>query len=417
MTGKRIVMILALAGTAIPAAFAIDAAAALPYPVVDTGEDACYDDRSEIPCPAEGEPYYGQDAQYDRNSASYVLNGDGTVSDLRTGLMWSQSPDLNGDGDIDAADKLSLADAKASASKVSLGGYADWRIPTIKELYSLMDFRGTDPAGYRGSSAEGLVPFIDTEYFNFGYGDVRSGERIIDAQFVSSTEYVGRTMGGAKTVFGVNFADGRIKGYPSGPMPGRLEAKGFYVLYVRGNSEYGVNSFTDNGDGTVTDSATGLVWSRDDGAAGMNWSEALAWVEQKNAENCLGHNDWRLPNAKELQSILDYTRAPDVTASPAIDPVFHTTAIRNEAGQRDHPAYWTSTTHRNTTFTPGGSAVYVSFGRAMGNMRGRWMDVHGAGAQRSDPKAGDSSDWPQGRGPQGDAIRIDNYVRIVRTVS
>lgn len=42
------------------------------------------------------------------------------------------------------------------------------------------------------------------------------------------------------------------------------------------------------------------------------------------------------------------------------------------------------------------------------------MDVHGAGAQRSDPKSGDPADYPTGHGPQGDASRIDNYVRLVR---
>jgi hypothetical protein len=51
----------------------------------------------------------------------------------------------------------------------------------------------------------------------------------------------------------------------------------------------------------------------------------------------------------------------------------------------------------------------------MGMMFGLWMDVHGAGAQRSDPKAGSASDFPDGFGPQGDAIRIDNLVRLVRT--
>jgi len=43
-----------------------------------------------------------------------------------------------------------------------------------------------------------------------------------------------------------------------------------------------------------------------------------------------------------------------------------------------------------------------------------YVDVHGAGAQRSDPKAGDPSMFPHGRGPQGDVIRIYNYVRLVR---
>jgi hypothetical protein len=43
------------------------------------------------------------------------------------------------------------------------------------------------------------------------------------------------------------------------------------------------------------------------------------------------------------------------------------------------------------------------------------FDVHGAGAQRSDPKAGDPQNFPHGRGPQGDVIRIYNFVRVVRS--
>jgi hypothetical protein len=42
------------------------------------------------------------------------------------------------------------------------------------------------------------------------------------------------------------------------------------------------------------------------------------------------------------------------------------------------------------------------------------MDVHGAGAQRRDPKSGDASSYPFGHGPQGDVVRIDNYARCVR---
>ena len=49
-------------------------------------------------------------------------------------------------------------------------------------------------------------------------------------------------------------------------------------------------------------------------------------------------------------------------------------------------------------------------------MNGNWLDVHGAGAQRSDPKVGDPADYPTGHGPQGDAIRIYNMVRLVRSV-
>jgi hypothetical protein len=61
----------------------------------------------------------------------------------------------------------------------------------------------------------------------------------------------------------------------------------------------------------------------------------------------------------------------------------------------------------------GRAAVYVAFGRATCYMNGAWIDVHGTGAQRSDPKSGNPADYPTGRGPQNDGIRIYNYVRLV----
>jgi len=380
------------------------------YAVVDTGQVTCYNGNEEIASPVAGESFYGQDAQYTGKQPSYSDNGDGTVSDNVTGLMWQQSPDTDGDGDIDAADKLSYAAAVAGAGTCNLGGYSDWRLPTIKELYSLIDFSGKDPSGYEDTDTSGLIPFIDTDYFDFAYGDTSAGERIIDSQYASSNVYVDESAG--DLLFGVNFADGRIKGYGLSFMG---SDKTFFVIYVRGNLEYGQNDFADNSDGTVTDDATGLMWSQDDSGKGLNWEEALAWAQTKNSENYLGYDDWRLPNAKELQSIVDYTRSPGTTGSAAIDPVFNTTAIVNEAGETDYPWYWSGTTHANWTDTPGTNGAYVAFGRALGYMEEAWVDVHGAGCQRSDPKAGDPADYPTGRGPQGDAIRIYNYVRLVRT--
>jgi hypothetical protein len=185
-----------------------------------------------------------------------------------------------------------------------------------------------------------------------------------------------------------------------------------YARYVRGNPSYGTNSFVNNGDGTITDLATSLLWAQADSGTGMNWSNALAWVQARNATNYLGHGDWRVPNAKELQSIVDYTRSPATTASAAINPIFGCTGITNEAGQADYPFFWAGTTHLDGSPVPPGA--YVCFGRAMGYMGGSWLDVHGAGAQRSDPKNGDPAAYPYGRGPQGDAIHINNFVRLVR---
>jgi len=376
------------------------------YVVVDTGQSSCYDNNDVISCSLAGEAFFGQDGQYSKNQPSYTDNNDGTVSDNVTGLMWQQSPDTDGDSDIDAADKLTYDEAVAGASAQTTGGYRDWRLPTIKELYSLIDFSGIDPSGYEGTDTSGLIPFIDTDYFDFAYGDTDAGERIIDSQYASSSMYVD-----GELLFGVNFADGRIKGYGL-QMPFGPGEKTFFVTYVRGNTGYGINNFIDNGDDTITDNATKLMWTQDDSGTGMNWEEALDYAE--NLEYA-GYSDWRLPNAKEVQSIVDYTRSPGTTSSAAIDPLFNATSIINEAGQTDYPCYWSGTTHANWSDVSGANAAYVSFGRAMRYM-GSWQDVHGSGAQRSDPKSGDPGDYPTGHGPQGDAIRIYNYVRCVRDV-
>ena len=290
-------------------------ALAQPYPIVDTGQKVFYNTTAEIPSPAPGVPFYGQDALYDGNGQHYQKNGDGTITDLVTGLQWQQTPERNGDGNIDAGDKLSYQEALDGADTCRFGGFDDWRLPSIKELYSLIMFSGLDPSGYQGSSTAGLVPFIDTTCFAFGYGDMQSGERIIDAQFASSTLSVATIMVGAQGMFGVNFADGRIKGDPTGTMPGQTDLKKFYVLYVRGNPVYGINDFLDTSDGTITDRATGLMWAKNDNGTAVSWQEALAWVQNCNAAAYLGHRDWRLPSVKELQSIVDYSRSPSTTGS------------------------------------------------------------------------------------------------------
>ena len=369
------------------------------YPVVDTGQSYCYDANNSMLCPAEGEAFYGQDAQIQGNAPSYTDNEDGTVTDNVTGLMWQQDP----------GDKMTYDEAVAGAESFSLAGRDDWRLPTIKELYSLILFSGYDPSGFSGDSSA-LISFIDAETFMFEYGDESANERIIDSQFISSTEYVSTTMGENKTVFGVNFADGRIKGYPVGAVPGQAEGKLFFVLYVRGNPDYGVNDFVVNGDGTITDRATGLTWMQADSGTAMDWEEALAYCQQVDTG---GYEDWTLPNAKELQSIVDYSRSPLTSQSAAIDPLFQATPIVDERGGSNFGFYWSSTTHAN--MMAGDHAAYVSFGEALGYMNGSWMDVHGAGAQRSDPKVDSAAEYPTGHGPQGDAIRGENLVRCVRS--
>ncbi|MCP3855396.1 MAG: DUF1566 domain-containing protein [Actinomycetia bacterium] len=370
--------------------------------IVDTGQSQCYDETGAVACPQAGEELFGQDGNYAGTQPSYTDNGDSTVTDNVTGLIWQQDP----------GEKMTYAQAASGADSFELAGYDDWRLPSIKELYSLIDFAGTDPSGCPSSNCE-ATPFIDTGFFDFQYGDPDEGERMIDSQWATSTIYVGTTMGGDETMFGVNFADGRIKGYGlSDPRGGE---KTFFVSYVRGDPGYGENAYVDGGDGTVTDTASGLMWQQDDSTDSMDWSEALAYCA---AADTGGHDDWRLPDAKELQGIVDYTRSPSTTDSAAIDPILSASPITDEGGGTDYGSYWTGTTH--ASLMGGANAVYVAFGEALGWMEnpqtGEYtlLDVHGAGAQRSDPKTGDAADYPYGHGPQGDVIRIENLVRCVR---
>jgi arylsulfatase A-like enzyme len=385
------------------------------YAIVDTGQTQCFDSSTGAVIACTG---IGYDADYAGNQPNYSLNGDGlTVTDNVTGLIWQQSSDVNGDGEVDYADKLLQGDAVSYCDGLVIGGRSDWRLPSVKEAYSLIMFDGTDASGYQGTDTSALTPFLDP-VFDWAFGDVdhpQSTDRIIDAQYASTTIYRSTTMVNNATMFGVNTVDGRIKGYP-------LNTKLFYVRCVTGNADYGVNNFVDNGDQTVSDNATGLMWQRNDSEP-ANWDQAVAQCE---TDTTGGHDDWRLPNAKELHSLVDYTRSPDTDGTAAIDPVFNATSFRNEGGWLDWGSYWSSTTH--VEFSGGGTnAVNISFGESLGYMNGSVLDVHGAGAQRSDDKldvsaepGANSADVGFGlfyyKGPQGDILRDNNKVRCVRDI-
>lgn len=155
------------------------------------------------------------------------------------------------------------------------------------------------------------------------------------------------------------------------------------------------------------------MWQKADDGISRDWETALSYAENLNLDN---YTDWRLPNAKELQSLVDYTRSPQTTNSPAINTIFDTTSILDPNGNSgQYPYYWTSTTHLDG-INPYSGAVYVAFGEAQGELFGSLLDVHGAGAQRSDPKTGDSSNYPAYFGPQGDVQYVFNYVRCVRSI-
>lgn len=419
------------------------------YSIVETDQATCYDNSEAIDCPDSGD-FSGQDAQLDGNAQDYTTNetdtGDQTVTDNVTGITWTKSPDLdgigNGDGEITSDDKLSSSAAATACDELDYAGSTDWQLPDIKQLYSLMNFQGTDPTSEDTST---LTPFVDDEVFDFAYGSTE-GERIIDSQYATTSLYVNDE--GTEMMFGVNFADGRIKGYEEVFAGGD---KTYFVLCMRGNTDYGQNDFVANDDGTITDNSTNLMWAQDDSGAessegfdyteldfldedgdgllvpaesdlggAMTWEAALDWVQAMNEDNHLGFSDWRLPNVKELPSLVDYSKTPAADGVATIDSLFKSTSITNENGDTDFPFYWSGTTHATDGESDYGVAgAYVAFGRAMGYSEDldSWVDVHGAGAQRSDEKTWDGGDYSTGDGPQYDAVRIYHYVRPVRDAS
>lgn len=349
------------------------------YLLVATGQTTLYDNDGEvISVLAEGDALYGQDANYLKgDEMTYQDNDDGTVNDLNTGLMWQQVP---------SSDDYTWQEAVDYCDNLELSGYDDWRIPSLKELFSISDFS----LGW---------PYLNTDYFNLASGQVTK-----DEQFWSSNYYVGVTVeGGSASAFGVNHVTGHIKAYSaeaSGPVGGK------YVRAVRGG-DYGVNEYVDNGDGTITDHASSLMWAQADNGEGIDWEDALAYSE---GSELAGYTDWRLPNVKELQGIVDYTRSPSATEAanvgPAVSPLFDCTPIVNEAGDDDYGYAWTSTSANFTSGEPYYYAWYVAFGMAV---NGEGEDFHGAGGVRFDTK------YEGGNLGEG-GERYYNYVRLVRDI-
>ncbi|OUS30899.1 hypothetical protein A9Q99_05150 [Gammaproteobacteria bacterium 45_16_T64] len=404
------------------------------YTIVDTNQTLCY---GEITGNSETCVGEGQDGDYEGNQPSYsTCNDGGIVIDNHTGLMWQASSDTDGVDGLNRDDQLSQADADSYCSALDYGNFSDWRLPSTKELVSIYLMSGEDLSAKTGATSngttvdtEGIEPFIDTTYFDVGYGDPDAGERMIDGQYASSTLNITQIFSGiiyelADGFFGVNFVDGHIKTYETDPTYGN-----FYTRCVRGNTSYGANSFTDNGNSTVSDSATHLMWEQDDSSTPpSDFSDALAMCE---ASTTGSWTDWRLPNMKELHSIVDYTKSPENTASPAVNTTyFNSTQVTNEDGETDWGAYWTSTALLNYLGS-GNKGAYVTFGRGLGYFSNYGVvDVHGAGAQRSDGKTDNvlssaSTFTPNAAssfgttgyssGPQGDVLRPEyNYVRCVR---
>ena len=163
------------------------------YPVLGTSQTKSWDSAGNIITPILGEAFYGQDSQFEHTTPVYNNSTDGlTVKDEITGLTWQKSYDS---GTYYWASIQTVVD---NLNKQNYGGYSDWRVPTIKELYSLWD-------------ASVGWPYINTKYFDIKYTDEQD---LSHAIFWSSDKYTGvlgnisggnGEAAGDELAFGVNF--------------------------------------------------------------------------------------------------------------------------------------------------------------------------------------------------------------------
>jgi len=208
----------------------------------------------------------GEDADFEFHAPSCKDNGDGTITDNNTGLMWQKT-----DGG-----EMTFESASAFCKSLTLGGHNDWRLPVSHELFGLNSFDNVNPALNTAIFTKTLAEYWWTS-------DVRAD--------LSTNVWV------------VN-AGGGIGAHPKAETVSAGGTKKFHLRAVRTNSATKLPDvhFKDNGDGTVTDNYTGLIWQKIQNNSTLTWEEALVYAT---GLSLAGKSDWRIPNIKELQSLND----------------------------------------------------------------------------------------------------------------
>lgn len=274
-------------------------------PIPATGQTTCYDaDGKQIsPCPKSGEAFYGQDGCYQINPMSYTkLDSNGhdvaddtvswqTVRDNVTGLIWdNQNPSP-------VVKRTDIEDIIKSMNDSKYGGFIDWRLPTINELYSIVTYE-----------IPFTSPLVNRKYF----------ENTIPSVYWSSTQLANNV----HQSWGLNFIIGWANVYP--------EESRCYVRAVRGEKSESISYTSNENKDTVTDNNSGLMWQQDGFASDYKtWAEALKYCENLTLG---GFSDWRMPTVKEIMSLVDYSQSKE--------PVINTNYFTNTMPL----FYWSSTT-------------------------------------------------------------------------
>jgi hypothetical protein len=215
------------------------------------------------------------------------------IKDNNTGLYWEVKSPLEGDVNY-CKDLYTFDEAQKQYTQnlnlANYGGYNDWRMPNKDELRSILDYGLEEIA-------------IDTSIFeNIQIGDYWT-KNVYKLQ-----PYFG-------WVIFLGFGSGIAKSMDTG----------HFVMAVRGGNdrrfgEPDMSRFIDNKDDTITDETTGLMWQKHE-----NQRIGAKTAEKLCSEMTLGgYKDWRLPNLKELSTIMNLD---ETSSSWFFDQVFPTNGV------------------------------------------------------------------------------------------
>lgn len=259
-------------------------------------------------------------------ASRFIDNGDQTVTDTLTGLMWQKTPTVNNVTERNWTLSLDFC------TNSSIGDYDDWRMPNLREMLSLLDY-------YYYSLAVDTSAFLfldtdDTVYWTSTNvdGDDNSAWCVDIDSGITAAESKALNF---YWVWAVRDDDGNAAAEVA-----RTGQSASLVNYDDGYFDNGViwpdARFVDNGDGTVTDILTGLMWLQDaDAVTARSWASAVSAAAAAGAGD---HHDWRLPNIRELESLLDMSQD---------DPCLPSGHEFTDMGSGD--IYWTSTTYAGAT--------------------------------------------------------------------
>jgi len=278
----------------------------------------------------------------------FVDNGNGTITDKLTGLMWEAEPDTGTYTWANAFDVRIAALNTNADSGSPLGGHTDWRLPNYRELLSLYNF-GTDDLvtwlnGYGFTFPTGYSFWWSSttaEYSGSGTGTQALTMRIMGYICENATKT------SPYRVIGVRTAE---TGVSPLPRTGQTET---YHAGDDGDLRMGVawpdSRFVDNGNGTITDKLTGFIWEQNPGTDNYQGSWVDSIIQRIAALNTdaesgspLGaYTDWRLPNVLELFTL--YNPGSEYVANGNQNLSWLNTqgfGVDMDAGLK---TYWTST--------------------------------------------------------------------------